>query len=63
MKKVFILAIALSTFAMSAQGNRSERNEWRINASNMSPEQIADLKTKKMTFIILSKDQNYAISP
>jgi hypothetical protein len=52
MKKVFIMAMVLLTFAMSAQENRSEKNGWRNNDSDMTPEQTAALKTKKMTLLL-----------
>jgi len=52
MKKVFIMAMVLLTFTMTAQGNKSERNGMRNNDSDFTPEQIADLKTKKMTLLL-----------
>jgi len=52
MKKVFILCMVLLSFTMIAQGNRSEKNGWKNNDSNMTPEQMADLKTKKMTLLL-----------
>lgn len=53
MKKVFIIFMALATFAMSAQNKAANKKEDRQEAKvNYTPEQKADLKTKKMTLAL-----------
>ncbi len=53
MKKVLIIVMALATFAVNAQNKNSERKENRKEMkANLTPEQRADLKTKKMTLAL-----------
>jgi len=53
MKKVLIIFMALATFAVNAQNKNSERKENRKEMkANLTPEQRADLKTKKMTLAL-----------
>ncbi|HET8803590.1 MAG TPA: hypothetical protein VFM72_03365 [Aequorivita sp.] len=50
MKKVMIILIAFSTFAITAQNKTSERKEQRKEMrANFTPEQKAELRAKKMT--------------
>ncbi len=53
MKKVLIIFMALATFAVSAQNRNSERKEQHKEMkANLTPEQRADLKMKKMTLAL-----------
>ncbi|AFL81166.1 hypothetical protein Aeqsu_1685 [Aequorivita sublithincola DSM 14238] len=53
MKKVLIIFMALATFAVNAQNKNSEKRENRKELkANLTPEQKADLKTKKMTLAL-----------
>lgn len=53
MKKVLIIVMALATFGVNAQNKNSERKENRKEMkANLTPEQRADLKTKKMTLAL-----------
>jgi len=53
MKKVLIIFMALATFAMSSQNKPANKKEDRKEAkANYTPEQRADLKTKKMTLAL-----------
>lgn len=53
MKKVLIIVMALATFAVNAQNKNSERKEnHKEMKANLTPEQRADLKTKKMTLAL-----------
>ena len=53
MKKVLIIFMALATFAVSAQKKDSERKENRKELkANLTPDQRADLKMKKMTLAL-----------
>ncbi|MCB0465693.1 MAG: hypothetical protein KDC78_08490 [Aequorivita sp.] len=53
MKKVLIIFMALATFALNAQNKNAERKENRKEMkANLTPEQRADLKTKKMTLAL-----------
>ena len=53
MKKVLIIFMALATFAVSAQNRNSDKNEQRKEMkANLTPEQRADLKVKKMTLAL-----------
>ncbi len=50
MKNVLLIFMALATFAMNAQNKAANKKENRQEAkANYTPEQRADLKTKKMT--------------
>lgn len=50
MKKVMIIFMALTTFAITAQNKDSERKEQRSEQKeNFTPEQKAELHAKKMT--------------
>lgn len=53
MKKVLIIFMALATFAMNAQNKAANKKEHSKEAkANFTPEQRADLKTKKMTLAL-----------
>lgn len=53
MKKILIIVMALATFAVNAQNKNSERKEnHKESMANLTPEQRADLKTKKMTLAL-----------
>jgi hypothetical protein len=53
MKKVLIIFMALATFAVNAQHKDSERKEHsKEMKANLTPEQKADLKMKKMTLAL-----------
>lgn len=53
MKKILIIVMSLATFAVNAQNKNSERKENRKEMkANLTPEQRADLKTKKMTLAL-----------
>ncbi len=53
MKKVLIIFMALATFAVNAQKKDSERKENRKELkANLTPDQRADLKMKKMTLAL-----------
>ncbi|SRX54232.1 hypothetical protein [Aequorivita sp. CIP111184] len=50
MKKAMIILMVFSTFAITAQNKNSERKEHRKEMKeNFTPEQKAELRTKKMT--------------
>jgi len=63
MKKVLIIFMTLATFAVSAQNMNSDKNEQRKEMkANLTPEQRADLKTKKMTLALdLSASQQQQV--
>ncbi|MDC7999675.1 hypothetical protein POV26_01355 [Aequorivita todarodis] len=53
MKKVLLIFMALATFAVNAQNRNAERKENRKEMkAKLTPEQRADLKTKKMTLAL-----------
>ncbi len=53
MKNVLLIFMALATFAMNAQNKAVNKQEDRQEArANFTPEQRADLKTKKMTLAL-----------
>lgn len=53
MKKILIIVMSLATFAVNAQNKNSERKEnHKESMANLTPEQRADLKTKKMTLAL-----------
>lgn len=53
MKKILIIVMALATFVVNAQNKNSERKEnHKESMANLTPEQRADLKTKKMTLAL-----------
>ncbi|CAM3311187.1 hypothetical protein [Aequorivita lipolytica] len=53
MKKAIIIFMALITFALTAQNKNSDRREQRKEMKeNFTPEQKAELKTKKMTLAL-----------
>ena len=53
MKKAMIIIMAFTTFAITAQNKNSKKKEQRKEMkANFTPEQKAELKTKKMTLAL-----------